>query len=758
LSTPKKSVWTRVSRELGRAKSRYVDGFDLRDGAAALKRRYTSWAEKAERARVRRALVDAYRKSDMAAEQDTFLLVRIIGNDLEPRHAKGQAFANVEFILDHEGRLESCDTLWIVNRIVDGEEELRIVRLLESRKQEFVQVPFDLDAYAQTEWDLSRFLASEMRFSRSFEQNDPKVKARYEIEARRLKNLYLMNNNGARNLALTLGRSRAKWTLPWDGNCFLTAEAWQSIREAVRSRPYLPYVIVPMARVTDNALMRDPTFVPSATEEPQIIFRRDTDDLFNEDFPYGRRPKVEMLWRLGVPGNWDRFRPDKWDFPRPHLTARAGLFQFAGWVARLNSGYAEQEIGKAGSGARAQSREAAIVSNIDRCDARAIERRLDSSRLLYYDETKLARLSASGSEAVQQLRVMAETAGSAGPLSVTDKTTVASSGDPHDYFHPAPYWWPDPKSPHGLPYVKRDGDRVPGTELFGPDSDRFDRTRLQRIFNDTTILALASAAFGEDRYAETAARLIRAWFIDPKTSMNPHLKYAQVMAGHHNDEGIGHGIIEFRDIHFMLDGVRLLERAGALTDDDRSAFRAWLTSYAAWLDDSVAARYEFRHHNNHGLFFDVQRIAIAAFLRDTATLARHRLFARERMCSQIAPDGSLPAELARPRPGHYVLFTLQGWTMLATILRSIGDDLWSYHPGSNEGIQAGLAWLAENIGTDSRLVADDSVDWSRAGPLLLDLREKYGVDVDGDPIEQALRKPVFHADEGIPPFWFLRRD
>jgi hypothetical protein len=30
--------------------------------------------------------------------------------------------------------------------------------------------------------------------------------------------------------------------------------------------------------------------------------------------------------------------------------------------------------------------------------------------------------------------------------------------------------------------------------------------------------------------------------------------------------------------------------------------------------------------------------------------------------------------------------------------------------------------------------------------------------VDGDPIEQALRKPVFHADEGIPPFWFLRRD
>jgi hypothetical protein len=745
-----------VKRELGRAKSRYVDGFALRRVAVDLKRRYTVWGQKAEHARIKRALVKAYQRSDMAVEQDTFLLIRIIGNDLEPRHAKGQAFANVEFILDHESRLENCSTLWIINRIVDSEEEHRITRLLESRGQELVRLPFDLDAYARAEWDLSKFDTSEMRFSRSFENYEPKTKARYETEVRRLKNLYLMNNNGARNLALALGRNRAKWTMPWDGNCFLTATAWQSIREAVRSKPYLPYVIVPMVRVTDNALMRDPTFAPSATEEPQIIFRRDTDDLFDEDFPYGRRPKVEMLWRLGVSGNWDRFRPDKWDFPRPHLAPRAGLFQFAGWVARLNSGYAEQEVGKAGYGARSQSRDAAIIGNIDRCDARVVERQLDGNRLFYYDDAKLASLASAGGEMAEQLRSMAEAASVEGPFSVIDKTAVASSGDPHDYFHPAPYWWPDQTSPDGLPYGKRDGHRVPGTELFGPDSDRFDRTRLQRMFNNTTILALASAAFGQDRYAHMAARLIRTWFVDPKTRMNPHLKYAQVIAGHHNNEGIGHGIIEFKDVHFMLDGVRLLERIGALTDDDRSAFKAWLTSYAAWLDGSAAGRYELRHHNNHGLFFDVQRTAIAAFLGDAATLARHRLFARERMCCQIALDGSLPAELVRPRPGHYVVFTLQGWTMLATILRGVGDDLWNYRTASNQGLKAGLAWLAEKVGADPRLVADESVDWSRAGPLLLDLREKYGVDVDGEQIERALKKPVFHVDEGIPPFWFLR--
>ena len=36
---------------------------------------------------------------------DTFMLVRIIGNDLEPRHRKGQSFDNALFILDNEASL-----------------------------------------------------------------------------------------------------------------------------------------------------------------------------------------------------------------------------------------------------------------------------------------------------------------------------------------------------------------------------------------------------------------------------------------------------------------------------------------------------------------------------------------------------------------------------------------------------------------------------------------------------------------------------
>ena len=50
---------------------------------------------------------------------------------------------------------------------------------------------------------------------------------------------------------------------------------------------------------------------------------------------------------------------------------------------------------------------------------------------------------------------------SAGPFSVTDKAVVPPSGDKHDDMSQAPYWWPNPATPNGLPYVQRDGERNP---------------------------------------------------------------------------------------------------------------------------------------------------------------------------------------------------------------------------------------------------------------------------------------------------------
>jgi hypothetical protein len=193
---------------------------------------------------------------------------------------------------------------------------------------------------------------------------------------RRSKSNYAINNNGARNVALELGRSMAKWVLPWDGNCFLTEDAWSRVRESVSAQPFLPYFIVPMARIADNKMLLRPNVKPRAHEEPQVVFRREAQENFNERYPYGHCPKVELLWRMGVPGVWDKFVLEEYDLPRPPLCEDAGKYAEAGWVARLTSGRPTLEVGRKNSKRRAAARDEAIVAFLDMLDRACVEANL----------------------------------------------------------------------------------------------------------------------------------------------------------------------------------------------------------------------------------------------------------------------------------------------------------------------------------------------------------------------------------------------
>jgi hypothetical protein len=330
-------------------------------------------------------------------EPDSFFLCRIIGNDLPPRHASGQSRANIEFILRHEPELPGCEKFWLVNRIAYAAERNAVIDLLEEHGQSYRYIPFWMDEYARIEDDLACLPRPDFELSPAYETLAPVVWLAAEMAVRRPKNLYAMNNNGARNLALAIGRSRAGWVLPWDGNCFLTAGAWASLRSAILGSPDVPYFIVPMARVSDNAELLREGYAPPALEEPQIVFRADTREVFDERYPYGRHPKVELLWRLGVPGRWDEpYRnPGDFDPPRPGLCAQAGQFATAGWVGRLSSGRTEFEVGEGSLIQRGRARARAIIRFLDRLDATAIAQRLDPHALTFFDEQKLAALAAA---------------------------------------------------------------------------------------------------------------------------------------------------------------------------------------------------------------------------------------------------------------------------------------------------------------------------------------------------------------------------
>ncbi|MFW5717682.1 MAG: hypothetical protein ACOC0E_09580 [Spirochaetota bacterium] len=334
----------------------------------------------------------AYEASEVANEPDTFVLYRIVGNDLAPRHRKGQSRENVRFILDNEPELPGCEKRWIVNRIVDPEEDRAIRELLESRGQAYVHIPYSRDEYARQGWDLAGLPRPGYLLSQTFDAMPDEFRSRLSKRLYRHKNNYVANNNGARNVALEDGRGRAKWVLPWDGNCFLTEHAWRKLVEAVTAKPWYPYAIVPMARTNDHARILEPRFEPVAREEPQVLFRRDAAERFNPEYYYGRRPKIELLWRLGVPGAWDEWAIEPWDLPYPDYCADAGAWHEAGWVVRLPSGNAQAEVGLGSRSRRLFLRADALTGFLRRLDAELIERHAESARpLLFFEESGIGR-------------------------------------------------------------------------------------------------------------------------------------------------------------------------------------------------------------------------------------------------------------------------------------------------------------------------------------------------------------------------------
>jgi hypothetical protein len=312
-----------------------------------------------------------YAASALANRQDDFVLYRIIGNDLPPRHEVGQSLRSLGFILENEHSFADCTKKFVVNRVLDPESEGRIIATLERHGVDYVHIPFDAATYAQIPLDYACLPGGDQDYlqSRSFRRLPQRHKIRLLTAVNRLRNNYVMHNNGARNAALRDGQRLAKWVLPFDGNCFFTAQAWEQFRSAVVAHPWLKYFIVPMARIQHNADLLDPAFAPAAEEEPQIAFRCDAQESFNEAFPYGRFPKIEMFWRLGIPGNWSYTVEKAWDPPRRSLSPEAYQFALAGWVARLDSGVRHLERAGDNMGAkRGDARREAILDLLERLD------------------------------------------------------------------------------------------------------------------------------------------------------------------------------------------------------------------------------------------------------------------------------------------------------------------------------------------------------------------------------------------------------
>jgi hypothetical protein len=286
---------------------------------------------------------------------------------------------------------------------------------------------------------------------------------------------------------------------------------------------------------------------------------------------------------------------------------------------------------------------------------------------------------------VSTLQMRADSILSMRPLSVMDKEFMPVSGNKHDYMSQAPYFWYDSSKPNGLPYLRRDGIRNPEINKIT------DRTYLGRLENATRTLSLVWYLTGEEKYAQKSAELLRTWFLNETTKMNPHLEYGQAIPGVNTGRGIG--IIETVALTNIADAASLLVGSKSWTEADHKALQAWYSQYLNWLLTSKNGKDEHAAKNNHGTWYYAQAIDFALFTGDKVKAKQLAEESKKRLDSQLTKEGQQPLELARTNALGYSTMNLRGWFTVATLAEKTGVDLWNFKTSHAVGIRGAFDWL-----------------------------------------------------------------
>lgn len=367
---------------------------------------------------------------------------------------------------------------------------------------------------------------------------------------------------------------------------------------------------------------------------------------------------------------------------------------------------------------------------------------------------RAANKTANGAGARQAVVAWAEKLASTGPWSVLNKTVLPPTGSKKDYMSWAPYFWPNCSNVHNTTvlapeqvwvqcnYVGRDGQ-------FNPD---------RLLVNDTSNFgAMADAVFyntlawtftGNKKYSDNAANFLNVWFIDPITSMNPNLQYAQMQRGPKGQVGTHTGVLDLKTMSKITSALLVLRegKSTSWTTSQDNAMNTWITAYLKWLQTNPIGTEELAATNNHGTFAWNQIAALYIALGDLASAKNATLtYFNGLYMEQIQANGEQPLEAARTHPYHYRAYNLAAMIVNARIGDYLGQNFWRKPTKFGGNIQKAL-----DVAMNAKLLPDGDGPASELYSSIAAVASIYG-----DP-SGKYTKFLANADSSYPAQpWFL---
>jgi hypothetical protein len=263
----------------------------------------------------------------------------------------------------------------------------------------------------------------------------------------------------------------------------------------------------------------------------------------------------------------------------------------------------------------------------------------------------------------------------AGPFSVMYKIKIPPGGDKHDYMSVPPY--------------AGTGDGLTNPEWYKD----YDRVPLEQLTQSVETLALTYYFTEKQEYANRAALLLRTWFINSDTRMNPDLEFAQ--------KNTHVGIIDTRFLSRIIDCVGIIQNSGAWTNNDQQSMVEWCNQFSKNIQKRIDKGHSDSGHNIAS-WYHVEMTSLALFTGNKELAQTMIKRTKARIDTAINSEGGFKRELGRTRSMSYSCFHSFALFNLVSMGEQIGMDLWNYKTNDGRGFELALEYLAKYLGNTNK--------------------------------------------------------